>query len=170
MYQQELKRSTTRVKRASTRFLQILMAVFAAIFLFAGVAFNRGMMLPCFLMAALYFVFEFFAHKTYTYILSEDTLSVEVVYGGRFRRQLGDIDLTQLVVLAPHDDPAVDRYRKGAQEGSIRKYDYTSYDDSVPYYTMIVDNAGTKEKYLLDLNEAMLGHIRRRCPQKVVGI
>ena len=170
MYQSELKLSTTRRKRASTRFLQILMAVFAALFLFAGVAFNRGMMLPCFLMAALYFVFEFFSHKTYTYILSDDTLSVEVVYGGRFQRQLQTIDLSQLQILAPHDDPAVDRYRRGAAEGHLKKYDYTSYDDSVPYYTMIVDQAGTKEKFLLDLNEAMLGHIRRRCPQKVVGI
>lgn len=170
MYQKELKLSVSRVRKSSTRFLQILMAVFAALFLFAGVAFNRGMMLPCFMMAALYFVFEFFARKTYTYILSEDILSVEVVYGGRLKRQLKTIDLTQMLVLAPHDDPAVDRYKRGAAEGRLRKYDYTSYNDSIPYYTMIVNEGGEKIKYLLDLNEEMLGHIRRRCPQKVAGI
>ena len=170
MYQKELKLSVSRVRKPSTRFLQILMIVFAALFLFAGVAFNRGMMLPCFLMAALYFVFEFFAHKTYTYILSGDTLSVDVVYGGRFQRQLRTIDLSQMIVLAHHDDPAVDRYKRGAAEGRLRKYDYTSYDDSIPYYTMIVNENGEKVKYLLDLNNEMLGHIRLRCPQKVAGI
>ena len=164
----EYKLSVRRRKRASTRFLQILMGIFGALFLFAGVAFDRGLMLPCFLMAALYFVFEFFAHKTYTYYLYDDQLQIDVIYGGRMQKTLRMIELDNLVVLAPHDDPAVDPYRKGSRNGNLKKYDYTSYDDSIPYYTMIVEENGTKVKYLLDLNDDMIRQIRRRCPQKTV--
>ncbi len=167
MYQQEYKVGVSRVKRPSTRFLQILMAVMAALFLFAGIAFDRGMMLPCFLMALLYFVFEFFSRKSYTYILSGDEMVIDVVYGGRFRRELHRLDMGDLLILAPHDHPAVDSYRKGASEGHLKKYDYTSYDDSIPYYTMIMSSGGTKVKFLLDLSEEMVGHIRGKCPEKV---
>ena len=49
----------------------------------------------------------------------------------------------------------------------IKKYDYTSYDDDVPYYTMIVTEDGNKIKLLLDLTEEMLHTIKMQHPQKV---
>ena len=50
----------------------------------------------------------------------------------------------------------------------VHKYDYTSYDDNVPYYTMIIVEGRRKIKLLLDLDEEMLDAIRRICPGKVI--
>ena len=48
------------------------------------------------------------------------------------------------------------KYRK--EGGSIRltKYDYTSYEEDTPFYTMIITENREKIKLLLDLNEDML--------------
>ena len=49
----------------------------------------------------------------------------------------------------------------------LKKYDYTSYDDDVPYYTMFVKEDGNKIKLLLDLTDEMLHTIKTLHPQKV---
>ena len=49
----------------------------------------------------------------------------------------------------------------------LKKYDYTSYEDDVPYYTMIIKEDGQKIKLLLDLTEEMLHTIKTQFPEKV---
>ena len=49
----------------------------------------------------------------------------------------------------------------------LKKFDYTSYDDNIPYYTMIVYENKEKIKLLLDLNDSMLEAVKRVYPQKV---
>ena len=49
----------------------------------------------------------------------------------------------------------------------MKKYDYTSYEDDIPYYTMITYEDNKKIKLLLDLNNSMLEAIKRVYPQKV---
>lgn len=51
--------------------------------------------------------------------------------------------------------------------GAAEKYDYTSYDDNTPYYTMIIKEDGRKIKLLLDLTEEMLHTIKTQHPEKV---
>ena len=55
---------------------------------------------------------------------------------------------------------------KGGTE-KLKKYDYTSYNDDIPYYTMIIVEDGRKIKILLDLNSEMLHEMKRMCPDKV---
>ena len=45
--------------------------------------------------------------------------------------------------------------------------DYTSYDDNIPYYTMIIKEDGRKIKLLLDLTEDMLHTMKTQHPEKV---
>jgi len=44
----------------------------------------------------------------------------------------------------------------------VKKEDYTSYRDGVPYYTMIVRDSPRKLKLLLDLTPEAIRMIRRR--------
>ena len=44
---------------------------------------------------------------------------------------------------------------------------YTSYEDDVPYYTMIIREDGRKIKLLLDLTEEMLHTMKTQFPEKV---
>ena len=55
----------------------------------------------------------------------------------------------------------------GAEQGKIAKYDYTSYDDAVPYYTMIAYEEKKPVKLLLDLNEEFLLALKSSYPEKV---
>lgn len=156
-----------RRRKSSAGTLKTLMLVLAVLFLAAGIFLSRGFMLPCFLMAGLYFLFGFLSGRDYEYILDGRNLQIDVIYGGtrRVTRQL--LNLDDLEIVAPHDSELVAKYRKGGSEGNLPKFDYTSYEDSVPYYTMIIRREGKKIKLLLDLDEDFRNALRRICPGKV---
>ena len=62
---------------------------------------------------------------------------------------------------------AVAKYRKDAGGVKLPKYDYTSYEEDTPYYTMIIMENRTKIKLLLDLDEEMLQTLKRLYPERV---
>lgn len=157
----------SRKKKAASGFLSVLMIVLCVLFLLGGIIFTKGMLFPCFLMAGLYFLYDIFSKRDYEYILENNILRVDVIWGRRFRRTEHEIDLQNLVVLAPHDHEAVAEYRKGASSGRIAKYDYTSYEDGVPYYTLIAYEDRKMVKLLLDLNDEFLARVKQDYPERV---
>ena len=151
--------SVTRRSRPSEKYLRVVMAVLALAFLICAVALDRGMMLPCFLMAMGYFVYTYATRRQYEYILEDGRLRIDrLMERGRVTQHefsLGDVE-----VLARPRDEAVAAFRKGG-EVKLKKYDYTSYNDDTPYYTMIAREDGQRIKLLLDLNDAAIERIRR---------
>lgn len=119
-------------------------------------------------MAALYFYFMANSARDYEYKYEDHKLTIDVIKGRNRRSTAHVLDLDQMVVLAPHDAPEVACYKKGMEEGNLPKYDYTSYDDKIPYYTMIIYENKRKIKLLLDLNEKLLHQIYVQYPQKVI--
>lgn len=160
---QEVHRRT----KGSASLLRFLMAFLAVAFLLLGILFSRGFMLPCFLMAGLYFVFDYYSVRDYEYILDGRRLTIIVIRGRQSRKIAHVLELDELEVVAPHDSPAVASYRKGAPEGRLPKFDYTSYEDGIPYYTMIIRENSRKIKLLLDLDQPMLRRLGQLCPGKV---
>lgn len=156
-----------RKQKSTAGLLKTFMILLAVIFLLLGIMFSRGFMLPCFLMAALYFIYEYYSEKDYEYILEGRKLSIAVIRGRRSRKTAHELDLDQLIIVAPHDSEAVMRYRKGAPEGKLPKYDYTSYEEDIPYYTMIIGDGEHRTKFLMDLDDEMLGYLARMYPGKV---
>ena len=61
----------------------------------------------------------------------------------------------------------VAKYKKNTGTEKLKKYDYTSYEDDVPYYTMIIQEDGRKIKLLLDLTEEMLHTMKTQFPERV---
>ena len=59
------------------------------------------------------------------------------------------------------------KYKKNTGTEKLKKYDYTSYEDDVPYYTMIIQEDGRKIKLLLDLTEEMLHTMKTQFPERV---
>jgi hypothetical protein len=159
--------SVSRKRKAGTKAIKLTAGILAVVFLLAGILFSRGFFLPCFLMAGLYFVYEAFSERDYEYIYGNGRLRIDVIIGRRFRRTEHELDLQNLKVVAPHDHEAVDAWRKGSGTEQIPKFDYTSYDDNVPYYTMIIYEDRKLIKILLDLDEAMLAQMKRDCPERV---
>ena len=154
-----------RVKK-STKWLKLAMIVLAVIFLLLGIFITNGFMLFCFIFAGLYFWFDANANLSYEYSYEDGIFTIDVIKAKRRRYTAHELKLDELEVLAPHDSDAVSAYRKG--NGSrIRKFDYTSYDEEVPYYTMIITEDDEKIKLLLDLNEEMLFAMKQRRPMQV---
>ena len=69
--------------------------------------------------------------------------------------------------MAPNWHEAVAKYRIKGGTVRLPKYDYTSYEDDVPYYTMIIMDGRKKIKLLLDLTDEMLQVLKRMYPDKV---
>lgn len=158
--------SAKRKPNAVARILHISMAVFAVLFLLFAVTFSQALMFPCFLMAISYYFYGALLRREYEYTLTSDYLRVDALYDWG-RKNLHEIPLSKIEVVAPPDDPRVLKYKKGGSE-KVPKYDYTSYQSDVPYYTLIAGDHTEKVKLLLDLTPEMLQRLGRLCPSKIV--
>lgn len=143
------------------------MVILAIVFVVLGIISDRGLLLPAFLLAALYYVFTINSDKEYEYVLDNGILSIDVIRGKRRRKTVHTLNMKDVEVVAPNWHDAVAKYRKNGGTVSIPKYDYTSYDDDIPYYTMIVMGNKQKIKLLLDLDNEMLSALKRLYPQKI---
>ena len=161
---------TQQVKRKSKPFakmLSIIMVVLAAALVILAIMSDRGLMFPAFLFAVLYYIFSINADKEYEYTLEDGTLTIDVIRGKRRRKTAHTLALKDIEVIAPNWHDAVAKYRRDGGTEKLKKYDYTSYEDDIPYYTMITYESNEKIKLLLDLNHEMLEAIKRIFPQKV---
>lgn len=161
---------TLQVKRKSKRFAKALartMVVLAVIMVLLAIIFDTGLMLPAFLFAALYYFFSLNTDREYEYTMENGIFTVDVIRGKRRRKTAHTLQLKDIEVIAPNWHEAVAKYRKDGGTEKIKKFDYTSYDDTIPYYTMIVHEDREKIKLLLDLDSAMLEMVKRVYPQKV---
>ena len=161
-----VKQVHRRIK-TSTKILSKTMIVMCVLFLLSGILLDRGMMLLALLTAGLYFIYVANSLKDYEYVMEGTNFTIAVIHGRRRRREEHELDLKNLEVVAPNWHEAVAKYRlKGGTE-RLPKYDYTSYEPDVPYYTMIITENQRKIKLLLDLPEDMLQAMKRMNPQKV---
>ena len=167
MYDYKIVEQVSRKKKSMYGILRKVMILFAVIFVIMGIAISQSFMLAGFLLAALYFVFDIFSQKDYEYTLENDLLSIDVIYGKKYRKTAHVLELKDLEVVAPHWHESVVRYKKNGGTEQLKKFDYTSHDDNTPYYTMIIKEDGRKIKLLLDLTEEMLHTIKAQHPEKV---
>lgn len=167
MYDYKIVEQVSRKKKSMSGVLRKVMVLFAVIFVIMGIAISQSFMLAGFLLAALYFVYDVFSQKDYEYTLENDQLSIDVIYGKKYRKTAHVLELKNLEVVAPHWHESVAKYKKNGGTEQLKKFDYTSYDDNVPYYTMIIKEDGRKIKLLLDLTEEMLHTIKTQHPEKV---
>ena len=167
MYDYKIVEQVSRKKKSMSGVLRKIMIIFAVIFVIMGITISQSFMLAGFLLAALYFVFDIFSQKDYEYTLENDTLSIDVIYGKKYRKTAHVLELKNMEVTAPHWHESVAKYKKNGGTEQLKKFDYTSYDDNIPYYTMIIKEDGRKIKLLLDLTEEMLHTIKTQHPEKV---
>ena len=167
MYNYKIVEQVIRKPKPMTGFLRTVMIVFAVILLLMGITLSQGFMLPGFLLVVLYYFYNAYSQKEYEYILEENHLSIDVIFGKKHRRSAHYLDMEALEVLAPNWHNAVAKYRREGGIIRLAKYDYTSYEEDTPYYTMIITENREKIKLLLDLNDQMLQTLKRRYPDRV---
>lgn len=167
MYDVQIVQQVERKEKAMSGALKKAILLFAIVFVVLGITISQGFMLSGFLAAGLYFIYDVLSRKEYEYVLEGGRLQISVIFGRRYRREAHVLDLKDMEVVAPSRHEKVAAYLK--EGGSVRlpKYDYTSYKENVPYYTMIVMEDREKIKILMDLNEEMLGAMKRMYPDRV---
>lgn len=167
MYNYKIVEQVIRKQKPATRLLRRVMLIFAVFFLLLGIMISQGFMLPGFLLVVLYFFYDIFSQKEYEYTMENQTLTIDVILGRRYRKTAHVLELNSMIVTAPNDHHAVDAYRKNTGNIQLAKYDYTSYEEDTPYYTMIIMENSQKIKLLLDLSENMLQILKKAYPDKV---
>ncbi len=169
MYHYDIVKQVARKAKPMTGVLRKMMAGFAVIFVIMGITISQGFMLPGFLLVVLYFFYDVFSQREYEYRLEDNCLTIDVILGRRYRRTAHVLKLKDMEIVAPAWHERVAKYKKKGGSVRLKKYDYTSYEPDVPYYTMIVMEGHEKIKLLLDLNEELLQAMKRACPEKVIN-
>ncbi len=167
MYQNKIVEQVIRAPRPLTRVLRAGMAVFAVLFLLSGIVVSRGFMLTGFLFTVLYYIYGIYSQKEYEYTLENHTLAIDIIWGKRYRRPAHVLDMETMETVAPNWHDAVAQYRKRGGSIKLSKYDYTSYEENTPYYTMIATENHKKIKLLLDLSDPMLQAMKQSYPDRV---
>lgn len=155
-----------RVKR-STKVLKKVMVAFCVLSVISGIMFDRGMMFLALLMAGLYFLYDAYSEEDYEYVMEGNHFTISVIHAKRRRKEVHELDLKDMEVVAPNWHDAVAKYRKKGGTEKLPKYDYTSYEPEIPYYTMIIMENKRKIKLLLDLEEDMLFAMKRMYVDRV---
>lgn len=157
---EELVISVSRKPRRSDVFLLRLMAVLGVLFLLQGILFSTAFMLPCFLTALCYYWYRHASKRDYEYTLDEESLKIERV-SDHGRNLLYEIPYGSIVLVCRPDSDEAAPYRKGGAV-RVKKEDYTSYREDVPYYTVIVRDEPRMLKLLMDLTPEAIRLLRRR--------
>lgn len=167
MYDYRIVEQVSRKKKKLSGFLKKIMVFFAVVFVVMGITISQAFMLAGFCLAGLYFIYGTFSQRDYEYILDKETLTIDVIYGNKYRKTAHELDLRQMEVVAPHWHEVVAKYKKKGGTEHLKKFDYTSYEENTPYYTMIIVEDGKKIKLLLDLTEEMLHTMKTKYSNKV---
>ena len=151
MYDYRIVEQVSRKKKHMSGALRKVMVIFAAIFVLMGITISQAL----------------FSQRDYEYTMENGQLTIDVIYGKKYRKTAHVLKLEEMEVTAPHYHEKVAKYKKNTGTEKLKKYDYTSYEDDVPYYTMIIQEDGRKIKLLLDLTEEMLHTMKTQFPERV---
>lgn len=162
-----MTKQVTRKSRKSSKVFNILLVTMSILFILMGIIFDRGMLFLSILSILMYWLNSFQSLRDYEYHMEDGRLTVDVIQGKRRRKRAQELELKNLEVIAPNWHEAVAKYRKNGGTEHLKKYDYTSYEDDIPYYTMIIHDGKRKIKVLMDFDEEWLLKIKQWYPEKV---
>ena len=110
MYDYKIVEQVTRKKKRLSGVLKKTMVFFAVVFVVMGITISQAFMLAGFCLAGLYFIYGTFCQRDYEYIMENEQLTIDVIYGNKYRKTAHELDLRQLEVVAPHWHGSVAKY------------------------------------------------------------
>ena len=100
----------------------------------------------------------------YEYMYVNGEIDIDKIMGKQKRKRCATYDVENMEILAPSNSHALDSYKNNKE---IRVKDYTSLDPQVPSYSLVFNRENHRELVKLELNENVVGDIRRIAPRKV---
>ena len=87
----------SRKKKSMSGVLCVVMIIFAVLFVVMGITISQAFMLPGFLLAGLYFVFDIFSQKDYEYMMENGQFEIDVIYGKKYRKTAHILELRAIL-------------------------------------------------------------------------
>lgn len=100
----------------------------------------------------------------YEYLYVNGELDIDKIMSKQKRKKCATYDMNTLEILAPSNSHALDSFRN---KQGLKVKDYTSQNEKVPSYTLIFNMDNGQEMVKLELDDAIIGDIRRIAPRKV---
>ena len=101
MYNYKIVEQVIRKTKPLTGVLRTVMLSLAVLLLLLGVTLSQGFMLPGFLLVILYYFYNTYSQKEYEYILEDNHLTIDVIFGKKHRRSAHYLDMEALEIHVP---------------------------------------------------------------------
>ncbi len=136
-----------------------------AIFILGGfMLLNPLFLIPGVAMAICCYIFLPRLDVEYEYLYVNGELDIDAIYSKQKRKRIAGYDMEELEILAPSTSHALDSYKN--QQG-VKIRDFTSRDPQAQSYTLVFSKEGKRDIIKVELNDVILGDIRRIAPRKV---
>lgn len=159
MYREILVKKKTS---GGAKFLKGLMTTMTVLCLLAG------FVIPVLLVGAVVFglLTYFVAPKLdveYEYLYVNGELDIDAIYSRQKRKRVGSYDVSELEILAPAKSHALDSYLNNGAKVT----DYTSGDEHVKSYIMVFNKEKGRQIIKTEIDDVIIGDLRRVAPRKV---
>ena len=155
------------VKRETSAMDQVkkISLIGLTVFMFAAGIFITPLLLLAGLALAIvcYFIVPGFDLE-YEYLYVNGELDIDKIMSKQKRKKCASYDMNLLEIMAPSNSHALDSYRN---KKDIKIRDFTSRRQDVLSYTLIFNLEKGQELVKVELDEAIVGDIRRIAPRKV---
>lgn len=127
-----------------------------------GLVMNVLLLLPAIAGGIGGYIFMGKIHMEYEYAYTSGQIDIDVIYNKTKRKRLAEYDSEQLLCLAPKGSTALDNYPK-----DMPVEDYTSKDETKPYYVAIYKDDKGQVALHLELPEDIVNNMRMKKPRCV---
>lgn len=160
LYREILVKRKTSIGKQLLKVAMIGLTVMAIV---VGIAFWPALIAGLALGIASYFIVPKF-NVEYEYLYVNGDLDIDAIYSQQKRKRIAEYHMEEMEILAPANSHALDSYRNKKE---IKVKDFTSLDPNAKVYIMIINKDNAQEMVKLELDDTVIGDIRRIAPRKV---
>lgn len=154
------------VKRKTSvgkQLLKVLMIGLTVLMFLAGMALWPALIAAVALGIACYFVIPKF-NVEYEYLYVNGDLDIDAIYSQQKRKRIAEYHMEEVEILAPEKSHVLDCYRN---KNDIKVKDFTSHEPNAKVYVLIVNKDNAKQMVKVELDDIVIGDMRRIAPRKV---
>ena len=156
-----IERETPAVNKILKAALIVLVALCAV----AGILITPLLLLAAIALGAVLWIFVIPKLEVeYEYLYVNGELDIDAIYSKQKRKRVASYDMQELEILAPSKSHALDSYLNG--QGAKVK-DFTSGRSQEKSYTLVINKEKGREIIKVELDDIIIGDIRRISPRKV---
>ncbi len=100
----------------------------------------------------------------FEYLYVNGDLDIDAIYSRQKRKRIAEYHVEELEILAPEKSHALDSYRN---KNNMKVKDFTSGQPDKKVYAMVMNKEKGQELVKVEIDEVVLGDLRRLAPRKV---